>query len=120
LILLYNAAARDLFEGHSSGEKSSSGLIGLGRSVFGIIDRSLVTHALEIVRPRIERGEERPVSQFVTTAPGGQLIRVQLAPVRGASEVNGFVLMLDDVTAAVQGSARREQALQSLAEQTRA
>ena len=47
------------------------------------------------------------MANFVTTAPAGQLVRVQLAPVwarrpdassPGADGITGFVLLLDDIT----------------------
>ncbi|MDQ2962634.1 MAG: DNA polymerase III subunit epsilon, partial [Pseudomonadota bacterium] len=126
LILLYNAAARALFDHAGGTESATGGIVGLGRSVFGIIDRGLIAHALDIVRERLHQGEARPVSQFVTTADGGRLIRAQMAPVLGAAnekqsaEITGFVLTLDDVTGAVQGGAQRDRMVQTLAEETRA
>ncbi|MGE5170017.1 MAG: exonuclease domain-containing protein [Rudaea sp.] len=124
LILLYNAAARALFD-HAAGSPAS-GIVGLGRSVFGVIGRDLIAHALDIVRERLAQGEAHPVSQFVTTTSEGRLLRAQMAPVLGAAEdgrdapITGFVLMLDDVTHAVQGGEQRDRLVQSLAEDVRA
>jgi DNA polymerase III subunit epsilon len=125
LILLYNAPARALFQQHGEAAPGG-GIVGLGRSVFGLIDRDLIGHAMEIVRERLRRGDARPVSQFVTTTAGGQLIRAQMAPVSGDADdqgmpaVTGFVLTLDDVTGVVHGAEARDRVLQSLAEDTRA
>ena len=125
LILLYNATASALFDRPADHEAKPSGIIGLGRSVFGVIDRDLIAHALDVVRERLHQGEARPVSQFVATAAGGTLVRAQMAPVLGARDrrqnaITGFVLTLDDVTAAVQGGEQRDRLVQSLTEDTRA
>jgi DNA polymerase-3 subunit epsilon len=42
----------------------------------------LVAHALESVQQRLARGAAHPSAQFVTTTRAGQLLRVQMAPVR--------------------------------------
>jgi DNA polymerase-3 subunit epsilon len=47
-ILLYNARARRMLEAcHGSGMAAGTAAIGLGRSVFGVLERSLIVHALE-------------------------------------------------------------------------
>jgi DNA polymerase III subunit epsilon len=126
LILLYNDAARAMFtDPRGGGAAPAPGIVGLGRSVFGIIDRNVVAHALDIVRERLRTGEAAPVSQFTVTIAAGRLIRAQLAPVRGAGDgaadaISGFVLTLDDVTDVVQGGETRGRLLQSLTEDTRA
>ena len=83
-ILLYNESARQALgvsgNGHGPGPASAS-LIGLGRSIFTVIDRSMLAHALETVESRLEKSEADLNAQFVTTTRAGQLIRVQMAPV---------------------------------------
>jgi DNA polymerase III subunit epsilon len=116
-ILLYNAAARELFGGGGAG----SGVVGLGRSIFGILDRSLFVHGLERVRRGEEEGGQSPPVRLTATAPGGRLLRVAVAPVRGTGdELAGFVLTLEDVTRTAEVGARRDALLQSLTESTRA
>ena len=113
-ILLYNAAAKELLA-HDGG---GSGLIGLGRSIFGILDRSLVGHALERMGEAADDG--RAVHLTATTG-GGRLLRCGMAPVRDREgELSGFVLTLEDVTRAAEESASREALLRSLTEGTRA
>lgn len=106
-ILLYNAAARSLL--------ADDPALGLGRSVFGIVDWGLVTHALDRVR---DGAAQSPVS---TELRGGQLLRVRLTPVRDPwGEIGGFVLVLDDMTSRHQASGQRDALLQELIETTRA
>ena len=57
--------------------------MGLGRSVFAILERGLVAHALETVQARLAKATPPTVASFVTAA-GAQLLRVHLAPVLGA------------------------------------
>ncbi len=129
-ILLYNARARGLLgqpvAGHPGG---GAGLVGLGRSVFAVIDRSLVAHALESLRARLGRGEESPVASLVTTTAAGQLVRVQVTPVRAApspggaedrgAAFSGFVLLVEDVTRAVETGARAGEVLEALLDASR-
>jgi DNA polymerase III subunit epsilon len=132
-ILLYNNRARLQFQSLGEGVYSSSGraLIGLGRSIFGILDRNLITHALDEIQHRLRRGSAQPVANFVTTSQNDQLIRVQMAPVLGeqgteageqAGEhlLGGYVLMLDNITRSFEVESQRDQMLQSLTEGSRA
>lgn len=80
-ILLYNARARLQFRAMGEPGSPAAGPIGLGRSIFGVLDRNLISHALDNLQHRVCRGGSQLVSQFVTTSRAGQLIRVQMAPV---------------------------------------
>lgn len=129
-ILLYNPRARVQFrELLQSGQwPAGAGMLGLGRSIHALFDRKLVEHALDNVRQRMLRGAAHPTAQFVTVTPGGQLLRVQLAPVRPAAtdaaepsqEIAGYLLMLDDVMPDYEQEAERDRALQALTEGSRA
>ncbi|MFO1412609.1 MAG: 3'-5' exonuclease [Burkholderiales bacterium] len=133
-ILLYNARAMQLLRkplDSAADTGKAVSLVGLGRSVFAIFDRNLIVHALESIQDRMRQGVRHPVANFVTTAPGGQLVRVQLAPVLaraeapaagegGAAAVDGFVLMLDNITRRIETGARRDQLLNALTQGTRA
>jgi DNA polymerase-3 subunit epsilon len=131
-ILLYNTRAMQLLKKPLEGAAAdrSPSLIGLGRSVFAAIDRNLVIHALENVHERLRQGREAPVANFITTAPSGALIRVQMAPVFGAGPdkgagggrggITGFVLVLDNITRRIESASRRDLLLQALTQGTRA
>ncbi|MFO1397079.1 MAG: exonuclease domain-containing protein [Burkholderiales bacterium] len=130
-ILLYNARAMQLLRkplDSAADTGKAVSLVGLGRSVFAIFDRNLIVHALESIQDRMRQGTRPPVANFVTTAPGGQLVRVQLAPVVSAVQdgadaggaVDGFVLLLDNITRRIESGARRDQLLHALTQGTRA
>jgi DNA polymerase III subunit epsilon len=129
-ILLYNNRARMQFRAFSQAPGVAGGaeLIGLGRSVYSVFDRKLVAHALENIRQRMARGAGQPSAQFVTTTPAGQLLRVQMAPVRVAvaegaeasTDLTGFVLMLDNITREFEAESAKDQVLHTLTERSRA
>ena len=131
-ILLYNNRARLQFKALAGESRSAQDgvLIGLGRSIFAILDRHLITHALENIQQRLARGSQQPVANFVTASRAGQLIRVQMAPVlggqreaeagEGARAFAGYVLMLDNITRNFEMESQRDALLQSLTEGSRA
>ena len=130
-ILLYNNRARMQFRAMSSSPRLADGaeLIGIGRSIYTVFDRKLVVHALESVRQRLQRGAAQPVAQFVTTTKAGQLLRVQMAPVRAVlaaderdaeGRLSGFVLMLENITRDLEQASERERLLLGLTEGSRA
>ena len=127
-ILLYNSRARLQFRALSQAPTLAHGaeLMGIGRSIYAVFDRQLVAHALETIHQRLRRGAASPSAQFVTTTGTGQLLRVQMAPVRAGESgaepgngVSGFVLMLDNVTQRFEEESLRDQLLHGLTEGSR-
>ncbi|HEU4851746.1 MAG TPA: exonuclease domain-containing protein, partial [Telluria sp.] len=123
-ILLYNVRARQLL-GAANGETTpGQAPVGLGRSVFGVLERGLVVHALEQVQHQLgDRTQEGadPQAGFVATLADGQVMRVQMAPVLDSTrQLDGFVLTLEDITRKVEAETRRDELLQSLSQDTRA
>ena len=125
-VLLFNARARLQFRALAEGPAvGGAELLSLGRSIYGVFDRKLVSHALESVQLRLQRGVPSPSAQFVTSTRGGQLLRVQLAPVRapqgeGENTIAGYVLMLDNITRDFADESDRDRMLHSLTETSRA
>jgi DNA polymerase-3 subunit epsilon len=120
-ILLYNEHARQMFSG-----VGVPGYIGLGRSLFSLLDRQLVVHALDQLRYRLAQREPRPVSVFLASPGPALLLRVRMAPVTAASgqaderEPSGFVLLMDDVGAEVALFEQRDHVLEQLIQSARA
>ncbi|MEO6351833.1 MAG: exonuclease domain-containing protein [Burkholderiaceae bacterium] len=119
-ILLYNTHATELLETHDA----TGTTIGLGRSIFGAIDRNLIVHALEQIQHQRQLEADpsaRPVSEFVATLTNGQLVRAHMAPVLdGSNALDGFVLTLEDITRNVAAESQRDGLLQSLTQDARA
>jgi DNA polymerase III subunit epsilon len=126
-ILLYNNRARLQFRALSDAVAAGTELVGIGRSIYAVFDRQLVAHALESVQQRLQRGAANPSAQFVTGTRGGQLLRVQMAPVRALTDdgtadgsLAGFVLMLDNITRDYADESARDRLLHQLTETSRA
>jgi len=141
-ILLYNSRARLQFKALAQGPTSMSGgaLIGLGRSIFSILERGQITHSLENIQQRLRRGSAEPTANFITTTRSGQLLRAQMAPVLARSaageegatpaeaagaaaaeaQVTGYVLTIENITRNFEREAERDQALQTLTDGNRA
>ncbi|HPT49405.1 MAG TPA: exonuclease domain-containing protein [Accumulibacter sp.] len=126
-ILLYNSRARLQFKALARGGTSAVGgaLIGLGRSIFSILERNQIDHALEVVRQRLDKDAAASIANFITTTRGGQLLRVQLVPVLSASadsqlrQMTGYVLTVENITRSLEQESRRDQVLQSLTDGSR-
>jgi DNA polymerase-3 subunit epsilon len=123
-ILLYNNRARLQFRALATGPTSVSGgaLIGLGRSIHSILEKSQVQHAQEVIRQRLAGGKAA-MANFITTLRGGQLLRVQMVPVlaaEGGEAMSGYVLTIENITRSIEQEARRDQVLHSLTEGSRA
>jgi len=113
-ILLYNEQARTLFS-------AAAAPIGLGRSVFGLLDREEIVHALDKLQYALDQGVESPSTRFITALAARGLVRVQMAPFLAAGgRVGGIVLALEDVTRFVGQELQRRQLLQALAAGVRA
>jgi DNA polymerase-3 subunit epsilon len=125
-ILLYNSRARLQFRALSEAPAMGGAeLIGIGRSIYAVFDRKLVAHALEAMQQRLQRGVAHPSAQFVTATRSGQLLRVQMAPVREPeapldAPLNGFVLMLDNITRDFADESERDRRLHAHTEASRA
>lgn len=134
-IVLFNHRARLQFKrmpGSACGVPDASGAggaewVGIGRSIYAVLDRALLAHSLDNIRQRMARGASQPTTQFLTSTASGQLLRVHMAPVRSGSEVaeggtdiHGFVLTLDNVTHSFEEDTRRDQLLLDLTEGSRA
>ena len=128
-ILLYNNRARFMFESLAKGPTSVNrgALIGLGRSITSILDPNHIGYAKESIDLQLERGNRHTAANFVTTAEGGQLVRVQVSPVlktqtgeAAKPEASGYILLVENITRAIEEESRRDQALAALTEGSRA
>lgn len=122
-ILLYNQQAQELFKDdpHAT-EKSdqNKGLLGLGRSIFSILDRDPIVHGLEMLHKCHSSGRSKLVNHSMMTLHTGLSLHVNMAPFfveQGEEKViSGVVLTLEDMTQQIEADSRRDTLIQSLIE----
>lgn len=124
-ILLYNNRARLQFKALAQGATTVAGgaLIGLGRSIFSILEKNQIEHARDVVEQRLAAGKAG-LANFTTTTRGGQLLRVQMVPVlsapqQGAQSLTGYVLTIENITRSIEEEEKRDQALHTLTQGSR-
>jgi DNA polymerase III subunit epsilon len=118
-IILYNHRARHLLE--STGEPplggrpdDTDGLVGLNRSIFNVIDKPIVTCALDEIGAADRRGGPSLCSSVVIAGRSGRLLQVMTVPIMGPlRKMSGFVLILTDATEQMEESRRAESLLQA-------
>ena len=131
LILLYNNRARQLLigspslpqniqkDGSPSGE--SARYIGLGRSVYSIIDKNLIEHALDQIGVKLRENNPEVVSYFVVPGADDRLLRVEAVPVLDAKrQFSGLILIFFDITRQLETDSHLNLALQSFSRGIRA
>ncbi len=105
-ILLYNQAAQKLL-------RQPRKLIGLGRSLFSILDREPIVHAIDMLHHATSRGQKSPTSNFVMTVGESLILRIHMAPVFKTGEsdqnISGFVLAMEDLSQQIENGLQREQ-----------
>lgn len=116
-ILLANGRARSMLD-------QTQGSSALSDSLFSLLDAELVAHALTIVRERLESGIQTPSTTLSAISRSGKLVRLQLAAAvnhntEGADQVEGFVVILEDIEEQHTQSHQRDKLLQGLTRETR-
>lgn len=115
-ILLYNQRAQRLLEG-AQRESGGGDWIGLGRSVYSVLDRNVIAHALSTIEHLEQRGTSRQLVPFVISRTSGQLLHVHLVPIPDPSGAShGFILSIEDVTREINKETRRANLLLALTE----
>ncbi len=124
-ITLYNQRARTLLEASddplpAAELRPAGGLIGLGRSVFGVVDKPLITHALKDLPEKLRRGHHDLTSSFVMAARNRRLLRALTVPILSPlRDLSGFVLILTDFTGQLDSFRKVDDLLQSLSVEVR-
>ena len=113
-ILLYNNLAQEMLQTGNGQDRDST--IGLGRSVFGALERDPLVHALGVMNHAFEQGQAKPALGLMTKLCGERFIRVNMAPVTSNGEetrkITGFVLSLEDITGEIDADNERDKKLQ--------
>jgi len=130
-ILLFNTRARQLLTGtpgppanDSNGRPPPSEparYIGLGRSVYAIIDQNLIAHALEQISVKLQENASKVVSYFVVKGKDDRMLRVEVVPVLDARrQFSGLILIFNDITRQLETDSHLNLALQSFSRGVRA
>ena len=116
-ILLYNPQAQDMLQSANTDQKGG-GAVGLGRSIFGVLERDPLVHALEVMNHSFAKDQTKPALGIMTKLCGTRFIRVNMAPVttdeKAARTLSGFVLSLEDITGEINADNERDQLLQNM------
>ena len=126
-ILLYNNRVVQQLSGNATDDRTdgiddvaSGRFIGLGRSVFGLIDKNLIVHALNEIAKKLKRQEPDVVAYFVVVGTGHCLLRVEAVPIMNhLREFTGFILIFFDITQQLDAEKSLESMLRSLSRKTR-
>ena len=130
-ILLYNNRARLQFkrlsESHAdhhlaNGDANHGGeLLGLGRSIYTVIDQAVLEHALKVIERRLAKGYRQTSAQCLMQTDRGRTYRVQVTPVcRENQTVDGMILVIENITQDVQDKSEHQQAIEGQLAQTQA
>ncbi len=116
-VLLYSRQAQEMMQ-PADKKRKSGGSIGLGRSIFSILERDPLVHALEVMNHAFIQGKAKPALGLMTKLFGTRFIRVNMAPVTNDSEekryISGFVLSLEDITGEIDADGERDKVLQGM------
>lgn len=112
-ILLYNQQAKSQV---NAGARTTSA-IGLGRSIFALLERNQIIHGIDILQHAINSDKNQPTTAFMQ--PFDDLyLRVKMAPIVDRQEcrttMTGYVLTLEDMAPQIEADNSREKWLQSL------
>ncbi len=124
-ITLYNQRARQLLEdpekpAAAAGSLPTGGFLGLGRSIFSVVDKPIVTHALKDIPEKLRSGRQDLTSSFVMAARNHRLLQAAATPILSPlRELSGFVLILTDFTRRMESYRHMDSLLQSLSMQVR-
>ncbi len=116
-ILLYSRLAQEMLQS-TNGDQKSGGAVGLGRSIFGVLERDPLVHALEVMNHAFAQDQAKPALGLMTKLCGARFIRVNMAPVTSDEEearfISGFVLSLEDITGEIDADSERDKLLQGM------
>lgn len=92
-ILLYNSLAKNIFT------QKTEHFIGLGRSIFHLIDKGLIAHAIDEIRVQLNNNHKNVGSYFISPVSTGSLISVEAIPILDQDGImTGFTLAIQDIS----------------------
>ncbi len=119
-VTLYNQRAQQLLEAadkplSAADRPPTGGFIGLGRSIFGVVEKPLIAHALKDIPEKLRSGHHDLTSSFVMVARNLRLLQAVAVPILSPlRELSGFVLILTDFTGQMESYRKVDSLFQSL------
>jgi DNA polymerase-3 subunit epsilon len=127
-ILLYNKQARRYLEGDDPKaspdpaheinrlpDGAGNRFIGLGRSVFGVIDKNIIVHALDEIAGKLARKEMNVTAHVIVVGDAKRLLRAEAVPILNhLGQLTGFVLIFQDIIKQIETDSRVSFLMQSL------
>ncbi|WDP93098.1 MAG: hypothetical protein HUN04_26635 [Desulfobacter sp.] len=101
-ILLFNSLAKTIFS-PSDRTASQELFLGLGRSIFHLMDKALVAHALDEIIEQINSPDLSVGSFFISPVASGTLISAEAIPVLdNEKRITGFILAVTDISKGIE------------------
>jgi DNA polymerase-3 subunit epsilon len=104
-IILYNRQAKQIFARQAPtlsaipAQDRSERYVGLGRSIFNLIDKNLIVHAINETQERLSQGRENMASYFIAPIATRSLYRFETVPILDRSRtITGFILIFREIT----------------------
>ena len=122
-ILLYNNRAKFLLTGAQPENDQDGGpdprragqYIGLGRTVFGIVDENLLGHVLDQISEKLQKNDPEVAAHFVVPGADDRLLRVEAVPVLNPKrQFTGLILIFYDITRQLETDSDLNLALQAV------
>jgi DNA polymerase-3 subunit epsilon len=117
-IVLYNRKVRELLmplkiDGNAP-QGGASHLIGLGRSVFSLIDTNLIMRALDRIGQKLSLGQTAANERFLLETQTSALLPAEIIPVLDSQHhISAFILYVEDQIAKIQKEKELSTRLQS-------
>ena len=117
-ILLYNRRAKDLLAGPTgSAESDLNAGVGLGRSIFPLIDRQILQEALDRAAQDAQELATPRATKFLTRGRSGEILEARASRIREQKgSLAGFVLLLSDITVRAARDDQQDEVISALHE----
>ncbi|MCF8104363.1 MAG: hypothetical protein K9K64_02670 [Desulfohalobiaceae bacterium] len=121
-ILLYNQKAREFFPSSKVDSNSTipCGYLGLGRSIYSLLDGYLLDHSLHDLEKRLQEINRPAVYNFMAKGAAEQLFKISMVTIRGEDDsISGYVLLISDLSLQMKIEQKTQDLLNRFLERTR-
>lgn len=100
--------------------KDQDRFVGLGRSIFNVIDKNLITHSLDEIADQLKHKQTNVASYFVIVGKWNKLLRAEVVPVLShLKKFTGFIIIFNDISQQIETDRRINSLFQSLTKSIR-